>query len=145
MSDEAPDPTISIVVGTIFGAVIILLVLRFIHLKCENKNKCTKNDKVKPASPANSTSPTKVVPDVPEKIKLRRKATHDPKDSHRRKIIERTRIGVEMIFREFDRSCDNLIDGLEVNQFVKKISFSTNICHCNPILPSALYFPISCM
>ena len=112
MSDNE-DPLLAIIVGADFGAVIIILGFRYIIVRCD---KTKKNNNA-------SSSTVKVIPSkslstsvVPQKIKLRRKVTHDPSNTEPRKIIERIRIGIELIFKEFDQSRNGLIDPEEVRK-----------------------------
>ena len=113
MSDDSSDPTLGIAVGAIFVSILVILIIGYLFNRC-NKNKKNKRDKVTPTL----SSSTKVVPALPAKIKLRRRATHDPSDTQPRKIIERTQLGIELMFREFDASGDQLIDQHEVSLYL---------------------------
>jgi hypothetical protein len=109
MSDNE-DPLLAIIVGAVFGAVIIILGFRFLIVRCDKTKK--NNSSTVKVIPSKSLS----TPVVPQKIKLRRKVTHDPNNTEPRKIIERIRIGIELIFKEFDQSRDGLIDTQEVRK-----------------------------
>jgi len=111
MSDNE-DPLLAIIVGAVFGAVIIILGFRFLIVRCDKTKKNNSSSSTVKVIPSKSLS----TPVVPQKIKLRRKVTHDPNNTEPRKIIERIRIGIELIFKEFDQSRDGLIDTQEVRK-----------------------------
>ena len=111
MSDNE-DPLLAIIVGAVFGAVIIILGFRFLIVRCDKTKKNNNSSSTVKVIPSKSLS----TPVVPQKIKLRRKVTHDPNNTEPRKIIERIRIGIELIFKEFDQSRDGLIDTQEVRK-----------------------------
>jgi hypothetical protein len=117
MSDEEQDSLPVYIIGSVFGLILIFLSKVLIQKYVCSKWKRTDKNKVTPNGGLDG-SPTKVVPvstpEVPHKIRMRRKATHDEHDDRPRKVIEWTRAGIELIFSEFDQSGDKVIDLREV-------------------------------
>ena len=120
MSDTE-DPLLGYIVGGVFGAILIILIVGYFYNK--RKQKQNNNIRVTPyGDDSGRGTSTKVMPtpaaaQIPHKIRMRRRATHDENDDQPRRVIERTRAGIELIFSEFDQSDDQMIDLREVRLF----------------------------
>ena len=119
MSDT-DDPLLGYIVGGIFGAILIILIVGYFYNKKKQNNSSIRmrphnNDSGRGTSTKVMPTPTTAAAaQIPHKIRMRRRATHDENDDQPRRVIERTRAGIELIFSEFDQSDDQMIDLREV-------------------------------
>jgi hypothetical protein len=122
MTDQ--DPVLAVVVGCVFATLVTVLLIGYMI----DKKKHWRQQRLLTILPDNpkegGNSSTKV---VPAKIKMRRKATHDPNDTAPRRIIQRTRVGIDLIFAEFDSSGDGMIDQNEFKALVVTLAARSKV------------------
>ena len=119
MSDQpGADPVVAIAIGGTFAGILTFLLIGYYLGKRKEWKRNSMLAKV---------LPSKDVFVVPSRIKLQRKATHDPKDQMPRRIIQRTRAGIELIFSEFDSTGDGSIDNREFKAIVLTLAARVKI------------------